>query len=49
MGCRQAVEKLVGRMYKQYEKTKGSLPDSKTVRSMEQKALRAAIKVDRKK
>jgi hypothetical protein len=49
MSGRQVVEKLVGRMYKDYEKVNGRLPGAKAVRVMEQKAVKAATKVDRKR
>jgi hypothetical protein len=48
MSERRAVERLVGRMYRYYERVSGRLPDGKTVRVMEEKARRAA-EVIRKK
>lgn len=48
MSERRAVESLVGRMYRYYERVSGRLPDGKTVRVMEEKARRAAEVVRKK-
>ncbi len=45
---RKAVQKIVGRMYRQHERDSGRLPDGKAIRAMEEKAKRAAESVDRK-
>lgn len=46
MSKREAVERVVGRMYQHKIKAGGSLPSSKEVREMEKKAIRTAENVD---
>ncbi len=48
MSERKAVQRVVGRMYRQHERDSGRLPDGKTIRAMEEKAKRAAESVARK-
>ncbi len=45
---RKAVQRVVGRIYRQYERDSGRLPDGKTIRVMVERAKRAAESVDRK-
>ncbi|MBI5237774.1 MAG: hypothetical protein HY887_05055 [Deltaproteobacteria bacterium] len=49
MDKRKAVEKIVGRLYRHYEKTTGRLPDGKAVRDMEVRVEKAAEKADNKR
>ena len=42
MDERKAVERVIGRMYRHYEKVVGRTPDQKTVRALEEKAQKAA-------
>ncbi len=49
MDKRKAVEKVVGRMYRHYERTTGRLPDAKAVRDMEARAAKAAQAADDKR
>jgi hypothetical protein len=49
MDKRKAVEKIVGRMYRHYEKTTGRLPDGKAVRDMQARAEKAAQAADKKR
>ena len=49
MDKRKAVEKIVGRLYRHYEKTTGRLPDGKAVRDMEKRAEKAAQAADKKR
>lgn len=48
MSERKAVQRVVGRMYRQYERDSGRLPDGKTIRVMVERAKRAAETVARK-
>lgn len=42
MDERKAVQRVIGRMYRHYEKVVGRTPDGKTARAMEEGALKAA-------
>jgi len=46
---RKAVNRVIGRMYKNYERSTGRIPDGKTVRAMEERAKDTARLVDNKK
>jgi len=46
---RRAVERVVGRMYRHFEKSKGRLPDANTVRAMKERAEKTALLVDNRK
>ncbi len=48
MSERKAVERLVGRMYRYYERVSGRLPEGKAIRAMEEKARRAAEVIHKK-
>jgi len=45
---REAVERLIARMYKHHLKASGRLPSGKEVKEMEGKAMRVAEKTARK-
>ncbi|MBI5810365.1 MAG: hypothetical protein HZB21_04160 [Deltaproteobacteria bacterium] len=46
---RKAVERVIERMYRHHVKTSGAVPDAKTRREMERKAVKAAESADNKK
>ncbi len=49
MDERKAVQRVIGRMYRHYEKVLGRTPDGKTARALEEKARKAAETADRRK
>ena len=49
MEKRQVVERIVGRMYRHYERSTGRTPDGKVLREMEKRVKRTAELVDNRK